>query len=72
MKIKNKPWKKWRTRKITFVGVLFVWVLLIIFDLVGIEMSDIIVENVFDKGIWVIGTGTIIVLADSKKNKEEQ
>ena len=68
---KNAPWKKWRTRKLVFVGVLFIWLLLLALDIVGVELSEVIVENLFSKGAWVITTGTLIVLKDTKKKEEE-
>ncbi len=73
MKIKNKPWDKWRTRKKVFVGVLFIWLLLLALDIAGVELNDIIIENLFDKGAWVITTGTLLVLKEPKtKESEEQ
>ena len=70
--IKNKPWKKWRTRKVTFVGVLFIWLLLLALDLIGVEINEIIIENLFDKGAWVITTGTLLVLREPRKKESEE
>lgn len=69
--LKNKPWKKWRTRKITFIGVLLVWLVLIGLDVAGVELNDLTIEKAFDKGAWVITTGTLLVLTDRKKKGGE-
>jgi hypothetical protein len=67
--IKNRPWKKWRTRKVTFVGVLL---FLVIYTIFGFIMSwydhaidSTVTTEVFKTGRWVIMTGTSIVLADA-------
>lgn len=66
---KNKPWKKWKTRKASFVGVL---VFLIVYTVFSFIMSwydhavdTTVTTEVFKTGRWVIMTGTSIVLADS-------
>lgn len=68
---KNRPWKKWRTRKITFIGVLLVWLLLVGLDVAGVELNDLIIEKVFDKGAWVITTGTLLVLTGTGGKDED-
>lgn len=67
--LKNKPWKKWKTRKASFIGVL---VFLIVYTVFSFIMSwydhtidTTVTTEVFKTGRWVIMTGTSIVLADS-------
>lgn len=67
--IKNRPWKKWRTRKVTFVGVLL---FLVIYTVISFILSwydhaidTTVTTEVFKTGRWVILTGTSIVLADA-------
>lgn len=67
--IKNRPWKKWRTRKVTFVGVLL---FLVIYTAISFILSwndhaidTTVTTEVFKTGRWVILTGTSIVLADA-------
>lgn len=67
--IKNRPWKKWRTRKVTFVGVLLFLVIYTIFSFVmswyDHAIDSTVTTEVFKTGRWVIMTGTSIVLADA-------
>lgn len=67
--IKNRPWKKWRTRKVTFVGVLFFLVIYTIFSFImswyDHAIDSTVTTEVFKTGRWVIMTGTSIVLADA-------
>lgn len=76
----NKPWKKWKTRKASFIGVLVFLTLYTVFSFIlswfdhGIDAT--VTTEVFKTGRWVIMTGTSIVLADSaskliKKREEE-
>lgn len=67
--IKNRPWKKWRTRKVTFIGVLL---FLVIYTAISFILSwhdhaidTTVTTEVFKTGRWVILTGTSIVLADA-------
>ena len=74
----NKPWKKWKTRKVSFIGVLL---FLVLYTAISFVLSwfdhaidDTVTTEVFKTGRWVIVTGTSIVLADSaskllKKNE---
>lgn len=74
----NKPWKKWKTRKASFIGVLL---FLVLYTAISFVLSwfdhaidDTVTTEVFKTGRWVIVTGTSIVLADSaskllKKNE---
>lgn len=67
--IKNRPWKKWRTRKVTFVGVLLFLVIYTIFSFImswyDHAIDSTVTIEVFKTGRWVIMTGTSIVLADA-------
>lgn len=67
--IKNRPWKKWRTRKVTFVGVLLFLVIYTIFSFImswcDHAIDSTVTTEVFKTGRWVIMTGTSIVLADA-------
>lgn len=76
---KNKPWKKWKTRKASFIGVLVFLILYTIFSFImswhDHTIDTTVTTEVFKTGRWVIMTGTSIVLADSVskliKRKEE-
>lgn len=67
--IKNRPWKKWRTRKVTFVGVLLFLVIYTIFSFImswyDHAIDSTVTTEVFKTGRWVIMTGTSIVLVDA-------
>jgi len=67
--LKNKPWKTWRTRKITFVGVLcFLLVytgLCILLAWYDHTIDSTVTTEVFKTGRWIIVTGTSIVLSDA-------
>ena len=74
----NKPWKEWKTRKLSFVGVVCFWIIYIVFALVlsafGILIPDTITDNVFTAGEWIVGSGCFITVADimkPKSNKDE-
>ena len=64
----NKPWKKWKTRKASFIGVLLFLALYagISFVLSWFDhgVDSTVTTEVFKTGRWVIVTGTSIVLAD--------
>lgn len=65
----NRPWKKWKTRKASFIGVLLFLMLYtgVSFLLSWFDHSidETVTVEVFKTGRWVIITGTSIVLADS-------
>lgn len=65
----NKPWKKWKTRKASFIGVLLFLMLYTAISLVlswfDHTIDGTVTAEVFKTGRWVIVTGTSIVLADS-------
>lgn len=76
----NKPWKKWKTRKTSFIGVLIFLILYTIFSFIlawfDHNIDTTVTTEVFKTGRWVIMTGTSIVLADSasklvKKREDE-
>ena len=78
---KNRPWKKWRTRKATFIGVLLFFMLYTGFSFIlswyDHAIDTTVTTEVFKTGRWVIMTGTSIVLADSvskllKKDEGEE
>lgn len=68
-KFSNKQPKEWKTRKIAFVGVLFVWLLVITIGFLstwlGKELNDTLIDNIFSAGKWVIATGCSIVIVGS-------
>ena len=69
--LENKPWKAWRTRKITFVYMLFVSTIAIIYGAVLNAMSiDAIawLNLVLNFCKFVVGTGTVIILIPSVKD----
>lgn len=61
--------EKWRTRKVTFVGVLLFLVIYTIFSFImswyDHAIDSTVTTEVFKTGRWVIMTGTSIVLADA-------
>lgn len=74
----NKPWKKWKTRKASFIGVLL---FLVFYTAVSFVLSwfdhaidETVTTEVFKTGRWVIVTGTSLVLADtaSKLSKSKK
>lgn len=78
--LNNKPWKKWKTRKASFIGVLL---FLVFYTGISFLMSwfdhsidDTVTTEVFKTGRWVIVTGTSLVLADTasklSKSKKEK
>lgn len=68
---KNKPWKGWKTRKITLFGVVLFWVIYIIVSVIfswcNKELDSNITENIFNAGEWLVGTGCAITIADIVK-----
>lgn len=76
----NKPWKKWKTRKASFIGVLLFLALYVGISFVlswfDHSIDSTVTTEVFKTGRWVIVTGTSIVLADCaskmlRKDEEE-
>lgn len=68
---KNKPWKTWKTRKATFIYMLFVGTVAMIYGAVlqafSIDVSGWL-ELVLNFCKFVVGTGTVIVLVPSVKD----
>lgn len=65
-KFSNRKPKEWKTRKIAFVGVLLVWLIVILVGFLcswfGRELNDTLINNIFSAGKWVIITGCSIVI----------
>lgn len=61
----NKPWKAWRTRKATFVYMMIVSTIAIIYSAVMMQFHIDVsgwLELVLNFCKFVVGTGTVIVL----------
>jgi antibiotic biosynthesis monooxygenase (ABM) superfamily enzyme len=79
-KFSNRKPKEWKTRKIAFMGVLLVWIIVIAIGFIcnwfGKELNDTLIDNIFSAGKWVIATGCSIVIAgnvtDCIKNKGQE
>ena len=70
---KDKPWKEWKTRKITLVGVVLAWFIYIVIGVLmgwfGHELDTTLTENIFSSGKWLITTGCAITIAKIFKGK---
>lgn len=69
--LENKPWKTWRTRKVTFVYMLFISTTAIIYGAVLNAMSidaTAWLNLVLNFCKFVVGTGTVIILIPSVKD----
>ena len=67
--MKNKPWKAWKTRKISFTVVALIWLLYAILGLAGHEFSSDILNFIFNAGVWMLGFGITLVIADKVADK---
>ena len=67
--MKNKPWKSWKTRKISFTVVDLIWLLYDILGLVGHEFNSDILNFIFKSGVWMLGFGITLVIADKVADK---
>lgn len=67
--VKNKPWKEWKTRKVTFIGVCVLWLALAILGLVGHPVEQGIIDFIYDGGKWLLTFGIILVLSDKAGDK---
>lgn len=69
----NKAWKEWKTRKASFIGVIIFWIIftitILILDVFSVDVSDTIINNVFDAGKWIITTGCAITVSKVFKGK---
>ena len=67
--MKNKPWKAWKTRKISFTVVSLIWLLYAIWGLAGHECNSDILNFIFNAGVWMLGFGITLVIADKVADK---
>lgn len=73
--IKNQPWKKWATCKLSFIYCLILGTILIVVSYIalflGFDPAGLLeVALSFPK--WVVTTGTIIVVAGRKKKSDDE
>ena len=67
--MKNKPWKSWKTRKISFTVVALIWLLYAILGLFGFNFSSELLDFIFNAGVWMLGFGITLVIADKVGDK---
>ena len=67
--MKNKPWKSWKTRKMAFMAVSLIWLAYAILGLVGHEFNSDILNFIFNAGVWMLGFGITLVIADKVGDK---
>ena len=67
--MKNKPWKAWKTRKISFTVVALIWLLYAILGLIRHEFNSDILNFIFNAGVWMLGFGITLVIADKVGDK---
>ena len=67
--MKNKPWKSWKTRKISFTVVALIWLLYAILGLVGFNFNPELLDFIFNAGVWMLGFGITLVIADKVGDK---
>lgn len=67
--MKNKPWKAWKTRKISFMAVSFIWLAYAVLGLIGHEFNTDILNFIFNAGVWMLGFGITLVIADKVGDK---
>ena len=67
--MKNRPWKSWKTRKISFTIVALIWLLYAILGLIGHEFNRDILDFIFNAGVWMLGFGITLVIADKVADK---
>lgn len=63
--LSNKPWKAWRTRKVTFFYMMIISTIAIIYTAVLMQFHIDVsgwLELVLNFAKFVVGTGTVIVL----------
>ena len=61
---KNAPWKGWRTRKISFVGVCLVWLVYAVLGTLKAEIDVNILDFIYKGGVWILSFGTALVTCD--------
>lgn len=62
--MKNKPWKTWKTRKVTFIAVCILWLVMAILGLCGREIDPTIIDFIFGAGKWLLTFGIVLVISD--------
>ena len=67
--MKNKPWKSWKTRKISFTAVALIWFLYAILGLFGFNFNSELLDFIFNAGVWMLGFGITLVIADKVGDK---
>lgn len=67
--MKNKPWKAWKTRKISFTVVSLVWLLYAILGAFGFDFNSELLDFIFKAGVWMLGFGITLVIADKVGDK---
>lgn len=67
--MKNKPWKAWKTRKISFTVVALIWLLYAILGLAGHSFNTELLDFIFHAGVWMLGFGITLVIADKVGDK---
>ena len=67
--MKNKPWKAWKTCKISFTVVALIWLLYAILGLAGHNFNTELLDFIFNAGVWMLGFGITLVIADKVGDK---
>lgn len=67
--MKNRPWKTWKTRKVTFIAVCLVWLATAILGLTGRPIDASIIEFISSGGKWLLTFGIALVLSDKAADK---
>ena len=67
--MKNKPWKSWKTRKISFTAVALIWLLYAFLGLFGFNFNSELLDFIFNAGVWMLGFGITLVIADKVGDK---
>ena len=69
--LSNKPWKAWRTRKVTFIYMIVISSIAMLYGAIqmsrGIDVSGWL-QLVLNFCKFVVGTGTVIILVPSVKD----
>lgn len=69
--LSNKPWKAWRTRKVTFIYMIVISSIAMLYGAIqmsrGIDVSGWL-QLVLNFCKFIVGTGTIIILVPSVKD----
>ena len=74
----NRPWKGWKTRKISFIGVCLIWLIYAVLGMFKAEIDVAVLDFIYKAGVWILGFGTTLVVADKTadmlrgKEREEQ